>query len=312
MTDDHPAHPLAAEYPLMGPAELEALADDIAANGQILPVVLWRGQVIDGRNRQAACRLRGIPCRYEEYRGGEEALPAHIASLNEHRRHLDPAFLRSRRAGRVARVAEARREGASLRQIAEAEKVSPTQVRKDVQAATVQGCTVEPADGKVTGKDGKSRPAARKPKASTVQGCTVDAGDVEAPSPAGLPVPEALRPAFAALGRFDEAAALLRQAQALIHGIAEAPGGEQLRRQLGHRVKADGPVRHYCEHVENALAKLRHARPHAPACPYCVAKGGPPGDCRACLGLGWVVKETWEQAPADYREAAAGQPEGVA
>jgi hypothetical protein len=57
-----------------------------------------------------------------------------------------------------------RSEGASTRQIAEEAGVSQMQVRKDLEEAyTETPISVEPPDGKVTGRDGKRRPA-RKPR----------------------------------------------------------------------------------------------------------------------------------------------------
>src|SRR5205085_4815531 len=51
-------HPVAALFPLLPPDELAALAADIRAHGLLHAVVLGAdGQVIDGRNRLAACKL---------------------------------------------------------------------------------------------------------------------------------------------------------------------------------------------------------------------------------------------------------------
>jgi len=46
---------LAGIVPMPSKAEQDALTEDIRANGLITPVVLWRGQIIDGRCRQIAC-----------------------------------------------------------------------------------------------------------------------------------------------------------------------------------------------------------------------------------------------------------------
>ncbi|HEY7052397.1 MAG TPA: ParB N-terminal domain-containing protein [Mycobacterium sp.] len=49
-------HPYAAAFPMMSDDELDALADDIRANGQRHPIVVdAAGMLIDGRNRLAAC-----------------------------------------------------------------------------------------------------------------------------------------------------------------------------------------------------------------------------------------------------------------
>src|SRR5258708_13516885 len=51
------------------------------------PIILYRGKILDGRNRYRACRLKDINPRFRE-----ELPPdpyAFVASANLHRRHLD-------------------------------------------------------------------------------------------------------------------------------------------------------------------------------------------------------------------------------
>ena len=122
-------------------------------------------------------------------------------------------------------------------------------------------------------------------------------------APAGLPIPDELRDVFEAGCRFDELARLIRQAQRLAHELAELPGGELYRANLGHRGKSDDGLRHYCEHLKNAISKVEHCRPFASACPYCDDKRD--RNCKGCSGRGWVNKACWESAPADYRDAVA-------
>jgi hypothetical protein len=51
---------LAGLVPLPVKAEQEALAQDIFANGLREPVVLWKGEIVDGRSRQNACVLMNV------------------------------------------------------------------------------------------------------------------------------------------------------------------------------------------------------------------------------------------------------------
>lgn len=53
-------HPVAAWFPMLGQAELQALADDIREHGQRVPILIYDDRIIDGRNRLAACRLAGV------------------------------------------------------------------------------------------------------------------------------------------------------------------------------------------------------------------------------------------------------------
>lgn len=159
-------HPLANQYPMMNVVELRLLKEDIQLHGQKQPVITYKKQIIDGRNRWMACRDLDIECRTEEYTGPEEDIPALIKSLNEHRRHLTPEFVHQRRQERINRVAEARKAGDSLRKIAAREGISKTQIEMDLkQAAGVQGWTPETEGERVTGQDGKSY-AAKQPRAT--------------------------------------------------------------------------------------------------------------------------------------------------
>jgi ParB-like chromosome segregation protein Spo0J len=81
-------HPFAAQFPMMTDEELTELADDISQNGLRQPIVLDRdGQLIDGRNRLAACKLAEVEPTYTTLPDGEDA-EAYIVSANTQRRSL--------------------------------------------------------------------------------------------------------------------------------------------------------------------------------------------------------------------------------
>ncbi len=79
-------HPLANVFPLSDGEEFEALRADIAEHGVREPVVLYEGQILDGRNRYRASRSAGVDCPMMTYEGDDPA--AYVVSLNLHRRHL--------------------------------------------------------------------------------------------------------------------------------------------------------------------------------------------------------------------------------
>jgi hypothetical protein len=84
-----PVHPLCKLFPMMPDEDLETLAEDIKQNGLQEPIKLWKGQVIDGQNRQEACWRAGTEPRYKEIDfEDEEELRAYIISKNVERRHL--------------------------------------------------------------------------------------------------------------------------------------------------------------------------------------------------------------------------------
>lgn len=80
-------HELANIFPLMEGAEFDALVRDIKENGLIEPIYLYKGKIIDGRNRYLACQKAGVKPRFEEYTGS--SLIDFVISKNLHRRHLN-------------------------------------------------------------------------------------------------------------------------------------------------------------------------------------------------------------------------------
>jgi hypothetical protein len=85
-------HPLANIFPVMSDQELRRLADDIAAHGQLVPIYLFEGMILDGRNRYLACRLLRLEPRYHQWQHDDLARPggplAFVISHNVQRRHL--------------------------------------------------------------------------------------------------------------------------------------------------------------------------------------------------------------------------------
>jgi ParB-like chromosome segregation protein Spo0J len=85
-----PHHPLASVFPMMSDDELaELMIADIEKRGLQDPIVLLEGQILDGRNRYAACVKLGIEPKTVEYDGDDAA--AFVISKNLHRRHLTQA-----------------------------------------------------------------------------------------------------------------------------------------------------------------------------------------------------------------------------
>jgi ParB-like chromosome segregation protein Spo0J len=92
-------HPVADIWPLMSDPELARLAEDIAQRGQVLPIILVNGKILDGRNRWRACELAGVEPWTEEIETDD---PGALAwSLNEHRRHA-PLPIRAEAAMKLA------------------------------------------------------------------------------------------------------------------------------------------------------------------------------------------------------------------
>jgi ParB-like chromosome segregation protein Spo0J len=92
-------HPLANVLPLIEGAEFDRLVADIAEHGLHNPMTVYEGKILDGRNRERACRAAGVEPQYVEFGGKDPA--AFVLSQNLARRHLGP----SERAMVAARMA---------------------------------------------------------------------------------------------------------------------------------------------------------------------------------------------------------------
>lgn len=86
-----PAHPVADIFPMMDGDKLQELADDIKKNGQIHPIVMHSGKILDGRNRWRACSMVGVKPKTVVYKGADPI--AYAIGLNVKRRHLTPIEL---------------------------------------------------------------------------------------------------------------------------------------------------------------------------------------------------------------------------
>lgn len=83
-------HPIAGIFPMMGAEEFEGLKSDIERNGQLEPIWIHEGKIIDGRNRYLACQKLGIKPRYRKWKPvGDVELVDFVISLNLKRRHLN-------------------------------------------------------------------------------------------------------------------------------------------------------------------------------------------------------------------------------
>jgi len=103
----------ANRFPLLEGEELEAMVRSIQRDGQIVPVVLVNGKVLDGRNRAIACAQLGIEVKTFEAGSVAKGLQW-VEGLNVIRRHLTT----SQRLIIAAALSEAYAAEASARQAA--------------------------------------------------------------------------------------------------------------------------------------------------------------------------------------------------
>lgn len=81
-----PVFAAADVFPMMADDELRELAEDIRENGVREPIVIANGELIDGRNRRAACKIAGVTPPTRELNGEDPT--AYVLSANIHRRHM--------------------------------------------------------------------------------------------------------------------------------------------------------------------------------------------------------------------------------
>jgi N6-adenosine-specific RNA methylase IME4 len=80
-------HEAAETFPMFDKQRMDELIEDIRVKGQQVPIVLYRGAVLDGRNRLAACKALGIEPKTKEITGDIDPW-SHVWSLNGSRRDL--------------------------------------------------------------------------------------------------------------------------------------------------------------------------------------------------------------------------------
>ncbi|MEY2725992.1 MAG: hypothetical protein RLZZ458_1859 [Planctomycetota bacterium] len=107
MRPHHPLHPLCSIFPQMSDEEFDALRDDIEQHGQRDAIVLWDGQILDGRHRMQACLALGIEPKFRTVEMTWEEAKAYVLSVNLTRRHLD-ASQRAMIASRLATLEKGR------------------------------------------------------------------------------------------------------------------------------------------------------------------------------------------------------------
>ena len=80
------AHPLAKLFPDMPDADFAALVEDIRQNGVKIPILVYRGRILDGRQRYRACQKLNRPCPTVTWNGRDPWME--VQSRNLVRRHL--------------------------------------------------------------------------------------------------------------------------------------------------------------------------------------------------------------------------------
>src|SRR6516225_11111327 len=175
-------HPAAELFPLMSEPELRELGEDIKANGLRLSIVLYKGKLLDGRNRLDAMELVGIKFGFHADASTKEFYYLHacdgsdvldggvgvinhfdgdpydfVLPANLHRRHLTSEQKREL----IAKVLKAKPEAsnATVAKQVKADDKTVAKVRRKLESTSEI-----PKLEKTVGKDGKARPKNKKAK----------------------------------------------------------------------------------------------------------------------------------------------------
>ena len=81
-----PPHRYAALFPPMSPSEYDGLVTSIAMSGQEYLAVRFQGQLLDGRNRDNACKQLGRNLQIVDFLGTVEEAFDHVVNVNRYRR----------------------------------------------------------------------------------------------------------------------------------------------------------------------------------------------------------------------------------
>jgi hypothetical protein len=157
-----PIHPAAELFPLMSEPELRELGEDIKAHGLVQAVHLYKGKLLDGRNRLDAMELisGSVDPRSVAHNLDDAVDPyAYVIAANIHRRHLTVKQQRELIAKLIKQTPDK-----SDRQIATQTKTSPTTVGKIRKEAEAAG-DVSKLDTRTDTK-GRKQPSAKPKKAS--------------------------------------------------------------------------------------------------------------------------------------------------
>jgi hypothetical protein len=151
---EYSIHPAAKIIPEMRPDELENLRDSVRCHGQIVPIEILDGMILDGRHRYTICGELGIEPWVVELDPDQVPDPAaYIACLNRDRRHLNKS--------QMAMIAQAMTEYYK-REAKERQKRKPVKSVPEIFPEQIGKGEARDKAGEACGVSGKLVDAARK------------------------------------------------------------------------------------------------------------------------------------------------------
>lgn len=293
-------HPHARWVERPSPEDYKRLRDSIARDGQLMPILVYQGYVIDGRTRLEICRELNVVPHFEAYEIPEGKTVAEVVhSMASERRHWTQAQI----ATAAAQMFEAMQK----------------EMASDIQAGTARPISVEAAAKAAGVSRTTMRRALRPEKAKEEAAARAEKQARRRPEPEplpdepdDLPAPpepdqEPQRPnpppddrggvkdgrGFRVLKRNEKVfqdsnwkplIQLIRQAKSRAKDFAETESGRLLHLQS------------LTIELDNAADKIKLSVPYS-ECPLCGGKG-----CARCGNLGWITKIHYEQIADAIKE----------
>lgn len=295
-------HPIALVFPEIDADTFNDLVASMRTRGfdSLHPIVLYQGQILDGRNRYRAARVAGVEPVYREFEGSVEEAAEFSLRENLHRRHLTP--------GQRALIVD------DLLRFIPSEKTGPK------QGITAQKCAVIPTTGYKTAKAAaqhaisprvvvQARELKRIAPPEVVQevreGRISLSGALRAAKATGVPPgPQNASERLDAAGKPIHAAAV----DALTTGREQFLGAVRNLQAVKRAIKAlcDGPFGRLIDwhavetDMDNLIRQVRYTAPYT-SCPL-----GDPCDeqCRLCRGTQWISEPQYENLPREFKGGA--------
>lgn len=283
-------HPVCSVMPPMSDEDLSALESDVRANGVRVPIITYRGYIIDGRHRYQIARKLGVDCpQHELTLPAGQSLVEYAVALNLRRRHLTAS---QRAAVAVEILPLLEREAAHRRKAgsaaAEEEPTSP-------KLAIGQTCPLVKTGGSGRSRDQAARAVGVSPRL------------VQSAKRVAESAPQAV-------AKIKSGELSVSAAESGLRGHPPGDAGwfagicnrlHALKREIVEtsRTSIGRGIREQTVEVEigNVVRHIRGAEPSGD-CPYCRAdESGLIAGCKACKGTGWLTRAEMDAVPKELR-----------
>lgn len=301
-------HPAADIFPLMSHDAFAALKDDIKKHGLALPIELFEGKILDGRNRYRACQHLGIEaatCEIKPEKPSNFCPVQFVLSLNFHRRHLNA----SQRAMVAARAKNYYAEQAKERMLA-GKKSDPSanlhqgngKANEHAGAAVkVSGSSVAHASNVLKSGNEELVKAVESGRMSVSRAAKIA---TETPKKKQADALLGNKPKKSSKSPSDAERAMLewnvvmeslaRKVVGIHKEIPDGPGMSDGRRGI------------LLDLLKGVAVQLRYVKGHRP-CGKCKGKG-----CETCEGIGWTLKGKHDSMAKSEKRRVANYEKNVA